>query len=348
MQAQARVALVLTALWVGGCAGSGPAATAGGATTTPAPAPAAAPGGAASDADSLPSNTAAPAAGAADEGAGAGDASTADPASVELLKGELARQYAKIDELERRLDGQGARITELEARLGRDERLAAAGSAGGRPGPSAYRPREFDPGAVYAVAIDGAPSVGPRNAPITLVRSYEFACPYCYKSKDTVDQLLQDYRGKIKVVYRNFVVHPQARLAAQATCAAQRQGHFEKVRQLLWSQGYEHNRDFSAANIDAIARQAGLNMSRFEKDLNGDCVDIVRKDQAELTALGQTGTPTFWINGRTLVGAQPIDSFKSLIDAELALYHSRIGKHGTTRGNYYKKWVLEAGKKKLD
>lgn len=335
---QARVALVLTALWAG-CAGSGPGGTGGGASTTAtSTSQAAAPAAAASDADSLPSNSAAP---AADQG---------QPATARELRAEVARQADEIHELQMRLDGQGDRLTQVESRLGRDEMRLAAGSGGARPGPGpgAYRPHEFDPGAVYAVGVAGAPSVGPRNAPITLVRSYEFACPYCYRSKDTVDQLLQDYKGKIKVVYRNFVVHPQARLAAQATCAAQRQGHFEKMRQLLWSQGYENNRDFSASNIDAIARQAGLDMKRFEKDLNGDCVDVVRRDQAELTALGQTGTPTFWINGRTLVGARPIDDFKTLIDSELALYKSRIGKHGTTRANYYKKWVLAPGKKKVD
>ena len=320
---------------MGGCVGSGPAAGAGTTPASQAPAPAA------SDADSLPSNSAPPAAGAA------GQTGTA---TVAQLQAELARQADEIHELQMRVDGHGDRLTQMESRLGRDElRLAGAGSAGARPSPGVYhRPHEFDPAAVYAVAIDGAPYLGTKNAPITLVRSYEFACPFCYQSKDTVDQLLQDYKGKIKVVYRNFVVHPQAHLAAQATCAAQRQGHFDQMRQLLWSQGYEHSRDFSASNIDAIARQVGLDMSRFEKDFNGACVDIVRKDQAELTAIGQQGTPTFWINGRTLVGARPIDDFKSLIDSELALYRSRLGKHGTTRANYYKKWVLKAGKKKVE
>jgi len=76
----------------------------------------------------------------------------------------------------------------------------------------------------------------------------------------------------------------------------------------------------------------------------GDCKQVVQDGHAELLRLGQRGTPSFWINGRFTSGHRPAADFKVLIDEELALARSRIGKKGTTRSNYYERWVLADGK----
>ncbi|HEU5055560.1 MAG TPA: DsbA family protein, partial [Kofleriaceae bacterium] len=202
--------------------------------------------------------------------------------------------------------------------------------------------------AIYAVKVDGFPSRGPKDAPVTLVRSYEFACPYSHKSLAAMEELLAAYPKDLRIVYRSFVVHPQvATIPARAACAAHRQGKFTEMHDLIWTRGWEAGRDFGMDNMERLAGELKLDLKRFAADTDGACIKKIEEDQAELTALGQAGTPSFWINGRFLSGARPVDDFKALIDAELAAAGKAIGKGGVTRANYYKKVVLKKGKKKL-
>jgi protein-disulfide isomerase len=119
------------------------------------------------------------------------------------------------------------------------------------------------------------------------------------------------------------------------------------MHDLIWTRGWEANRDFSMANMETLAGDLKLDLKKFVKDMDGACIDEITRDQAELTRLGQGGTPAFWINGRFLSGARPIEDFKALIDAELAAAKGQIGKRGVTRGNYYKRVVLKKGKKSI-
>jgi predicted DsbA family dithiol-disulfide isomerase len=135
---------------------------------------------------------------------------------------------------------------------------------------------------------------------------------------------------------------------ALAGCAAHKQGKYFQIEKLLWEKGYDNQRNFSPENIDAIAKEVGLDMSKFKTDMEGACRTIIRDDQAALGAVGVSGTPAFFINGRFLAGAAPIAAFKALIDEELKKANERIGKDGVTAENYYQKWVAEKGKKKLE
>jgi predicted DsbA family dithiol-disulfide isomerase len=100
--------------------------------------------------------------------------------------------------------------------------------------------------------------------------------------------------------------------------------------------------------MQAIAKELGLDVNKFKADMNGDaCKKEVQTDQAQLAAVGTRGTPAFYINGRFLSGAQPIDRFKSIIDEELNKANERIKKGEATVDNYYAKFVVQAGKKKL-
>lgn len=160
---------------------------------------------------------------------------------------------------------------------------------------------------------------------------------------------MKDYKGDVKVVYKHYVVHPQiATKPALAACAAHKQGKFAEMEKLLWEKGYKAGRNYSDENIEKIAKEAGLDMKKFKADMNSDaCKKYIQKDQAELARVGARGTPAFFINGRFLSGAQPIDRFKAIIDEELKKANERIKKGEATVENYYQKFVLEKGKKSL-
>jgi predicted DsbA family dithiol-disulfide isomerase len=99
--------------------------------------------------------------------------------------------------------------------------------------------------------------------------------------------------------------------------------------------------------MEAIAKEVGLDMNKFKADMNGDdCKKTVQKDQAQLAAVGARGTPAFFINGRFLSGAQPIDRFKAVIDEEIKKADERL-KKGAKVESYYDEFVLKAGEKKI-
>jgi protein-disulfide isomerase len=239
---------------------------------------------------------------------------------------------AKIDDLARQIHELG-------------EAIAKVGDA------PAAKPRkrrlEPDPADVMAVPLGKSPIDGPADALVTIVRGYEYACPFCEKSRATMAELRKLYPDDVRIVYRHFIVHTQvATLPAQAACAAQIQGKFFEYDELLWSKGFHANRDFSQTNLEKLAVDAGLDLGVFIADMNGTCVGRVQDDMAELKKVGQGATPTFFINGRYLSGAQPLETFTKLVDEELALARARV-KKGTKRSRYYKKWVLGKGKQEL-
>ena len=125
------------------------------------------------------------------------------------------------------------------------------------------------------------------------------------------------------------------------------QGKFAEMEHGIWEKAYGKGRDFSAKNLEAIAKEAGLNIDKYKADKDGACKASIKKDQADLSAVGTTGTPAFYINGRFLSGAQPIDNFKKIIDAELKKANDRIGKGEATVSDYYDKFVFKKGLKKL-
>ena len=164
----------------------------------------------------------------------------------------------------------------------------------------------------------------------------------------TLNQLLKDYPKDVRIVYKHFVVHPQqATIPALASCAADKQGKFFPMYQLIWEKGFSANRDLSQENMDRLAGEVGLNMQKYKAVMEGDCKKVIREDQQQMAQVGVGGTPAFYINGRFLSGARPIEQFKALIDEELKKANDRVGKEGTTAGNYYQKWVLEKGKKSM-
>jgi protein-disulfide isomerase len=167
------------------------------------------------------------------------------------------------------------------------------------------------------IEVGDAPVRGPRNAPVTIVEWSDFQCPFCGRVEPTLQQLRDEYHGKIRFAWKNqpLSIHPNAMPAAEAAMAAHEQGKFWEFHDAL----FKKQGQLSPALYDEVARQLGLDMGRFHAAIQGNKhASHIQADMAAGNAVGAQGTPTFFINGKKLVGAQPIDEFKRLIDAELA------------------------------
>ena len=167
-----------------------------------------------------------------------------------------------------------------------------------------------------SVAAEG-PSRGPKDAPVTIVEFSDFECPYCGAAHDTVEQVMNAYAGKVRLVYRQFPLsfHPHAAKAAEASLCAADQGKFWEYHEVL----FKNQKKLDPADLKAHATQVGLDPQKFGQCLeSGDKKKVVDADQQAGMAAGVNGTPAFFINGIFLNGALPIDEFKKVIDGELA------------------------------
>jgi protein-disulfide isomerase len=162
----------------------------------------------------------------------------------------------------------------------------------------------------------GAPATGPENAPVTIVEFTDYQCPYCHRAQSVIDQVLQRYSGKVRFVHLDFPLdgHPEAMPAARAARCAGEQGKFWEYHRSLMSQPGS----LDAAGLKGRAERLGIDAGRF-----GSCIASDRFDaaiEAELrqgSELGVTGTPAYFVNGRMISGARPIESFVEVIESEL-------------------------------
>jgi len=259
------------------------------------------------------------------------------------------------------------KIEELNKKLDTLSGQLARGGAVGAAQPQRQARAEPDRAKTYAVAVDGDPVEGPADAKITVVKAYDYACPFCEKVRDSMEELRKKYPNDLRIVHKQFVVHPQqATAGALAACAADKQGKFKELDALLWDKGYKNRQfDKDATPAEAggsvkcwdspagcpivvgFAQELNLNLDKFKADMKGDCQQLVAKDMRELGMLGVGSTPTFFINGRYMVGAAPTDSFVQLVEEELKKANERIAA-GTPAASYYQQAVLDKGLKQLE
>ena len=158
---------------------------------------------------------------------------------------------------------------------------------------------------------------GPQEAPITLVEYGDLECPYCNQAEPVVRRLLQDY-GDMRYVWRHLPlddVHPHARLAAEATEAADEQGAFWEMHDLL----FEHQDALRKADLLRYAEELGLDVERFKESLvSREFAGRVESDVDSADLSGVSGTPTFFVNGRRHHGAFDLASLKAAVKAERA------------------------------
>jgi len=170
----------------------------------------------------------------------------------------------------------------------------------------------------YDVPSDGFPSLGPEDAPITLIEFSDYQCPYCRRWHEEVYQpLLNAYPGQIRFVYRNLPlssIHPDAQSAAESAMCAGEQSAYWQYHEKLFS-----DTSLGTNTYMQYAQELGLDTKRFETCITENKYrDFILADNNFALDLGVRSTPTFFINGLAVVGAQPLDIFKQVIDKELA------------------------------
>jgi protein-disulfide isomerase len=170
----------------------------------------------------------------------------------------------------------------------------------------------------YDVPSEGHYAIGPEDAPIVIVEFSDYQCPYCRRWHEQVYQpLLNEYPGQIRLVYRHLPltsIHPDAFSAAEAAMCAGEQNAYWPFHEKLFS-----SESLGNSMYIQHAQELGLDMTTFEACLaDHKYQEAVQSDLDFAVNLGVRSTPTFFINGLAIVGAQPLDVFKQVIDQELA------------------------------
>ena len=173
---------------------------------------------------------------------------------------------------------------------------------------------------VFDVKItDQDPSWRSPNAKVTIVEYSDFQCPFCSKGADVINEVKKLYKGKVRVVFKNYPLpfHPQAKGAAEISLCAREQGsdYFWKIHDEM----FKNQASLTQDKLAPFMKSIGLNSDKMEKCLKDHkYLGKIKEDMALGQDLGIKSTPTFFINGKLLNGALPIESFKEIIDVELA------------------------------
>jgi protein-disulfide isomerase len=190
--------------------------------------------------------------------------------------------------------------------------LQAAAAPAAQPA-RADRP---DPNRRYKVNTAGSPAKGSESAKVTLVEFSDFQCPYCSRAASTMTQIEKEYGDRVRIVFKHLPLrtHSKAPAAHAASEAAHRQGKFWEMHDAIFA----NQREMSPEKYVEYAAEIGLDVEQFKRDVvDADVKRKVDADAKEAAALGVTGTPAFFINGKFLSGARPFDAFKTVIDEEL-------------------------------
>jgi protein-disulfide isomerase len=196
-------------------------------------------------------------------------------------------------------------------------------------------------GPLYAVPLDDAPSKGPDDALVTIIEFSDFQCPYCGQAAATLRQIFEESED-VRIFFRHVPLpsHSQAMAAAEASLAAQEQGRFWEFHDQVFAWADQLS-EGGPQVLEAIAEELGLDLERFREAL-GDRRhrEQVRRDRRLLMQLGQSGVPTFYVNGRLLQGAQPLERFREVIEAERQRARGLLAA-GTPRSGLYRALIRE-------
>jgi protein-disulfide isomerase len=191
---------------------------------------------------------------------------------------------------------------------------------GAPPSPVAAKARPERQEPPEYVEIEAHPDdafIGPVDAPVVLIEFSDFQCPFCTRLSSTLKELMAAYPTQLKVVFKHqpLPFHEAARPAAMAALAAQAQGKFWAYHDLLFA----NQRRLSAKDLQRYAKEAGLKMSAFKAYIESGAGEAqVARDQALAEKVGARGTPTSFVNGFRVSGAQGAEAFEALIEQELA------------------------------
>ena len=184
----------------------------------------------------------------------------------------------------------------------------------------------------FFVEVGDAPVRGPADAPVTLIAFSDFECPFCERGHKTVQQLEHEYGDRLRVAYKAFPLdfHSNALVAALVAKSAQEQGKFWEFHDKLFLQ-----KGIDMPRLASYGREVGLDMNRVQGDLEAlKWGSAIQRDMRQGRKLGVTGTPAYFINGRYLSGAKPIEVLREMIDKELELAET-WKRSGVTAGQIY-------------
>lgn len=198
-----------------------------------------------------------------------------------------------------------------------EQAVAAALDARGETVAQGQQAGQIDPNGRVEVSADDDPVYGSEDAPVVIIEFSDFNCPYCGRfARETLPLLRENYEGRVRFVYRDFPILGDSSLqAAIAAECANDQGAFWEFHDFL----FEHQSNLSQATFVRFAEELELNIEQYTTCQNDTSTrNEVLADATAAQRLGASGTPTFFINGRPIVGAQPYEVFQSMIDEELA------------------------------
>ena len=195
---------------------------------------------------------------------------------------------------------------------------------------------------VWRLPIDSSPVDGSQDALVTLVEFSDYQCPFCGRANTTIQQLKKDYGKRLRVVMKEYpltTIHPMARGAALAALAAGAQGKYWEMHDIL----FDHQRALDPASLEGYAKDLHLDLTKFQADVASPrTASVIERDTELGNGVGVQSTPAVFINARRLPGgAVPIESFKALIDEEMAKAEAMV-RAGTPANEVYAR-IIEKG-----
>lgn len=166
------------------------------------------------------------------------------------------------------------------------------------------------------LSIEGSPKKGPKDAPVLLVEFSDYQCPFCGRSRPTVNKILETYPKDVQYVLKDFPLsfHKDSQKAHEAAHCAGEQGKYWEMSKNL----FENQRALDVESLKKYAKNLSLDTKKFNECLDsGKHVKTVAKGLEEGRQAGVNGTPAFFVNGIMISGARPFEDFKEIIDSEL-------------------------------
>lgn len=173
------------------------------------------------------------------------------------------------------------------------------------------------------------------------------------RASSVLDEVVKEYDGKVRVVLKHMVVHPDAvQMGHQAACAAAKQGKFVQFYKGWWEKAFKPYSESRGQNREGMtpdgflkwAAELGIDAGKLKTDMEGEeCKKLVDADMAELAKFRVSGTPAFFINGQFVGGGIPKEAFKQIIDKKL----DEVAKSGVAPNEYYDKVIMAKGDKQF-
>jgi protein-disulfide isomerase len=260
---------------------------------------------------------------------------------VSLFAAACQKEDPKMNEVLARLD-------KIDKRLESIEKRPAAGAAAR---PERKRP---DPGVTYNVPVDASDVVkGARHAKVTIVEGFDYACPWCALARPVVDEVMKKYPDSVRVVSKQFVIHPDtANAPALGVCAAREQGKAVEFEDAVWARAWKTDggrpkMDAAQLKVEALEKvvaELGMDAGKWKAAAESSrCKEWVSRHYRELAAIGVGGTPAFFINGRPYQGQRTVEGFSAVIEEELRKAESALSA-GVKVEDYYANLMKTAQK----